>query len=130
MTRTRREPSVIAKIAAAKSALASIVLAACGTAPAAAPRDCPANPLPTCPSVPPSYQMTIAPILAARCTTCHSPAGVIAPPLDTYASVVMYRHAGFAQTYGCFMPPEPEVQLAEGDRRAVLGWLRCEAPIN
>jgi uncharacterized membrane protein len=79
----------------------------------------------------PSYQAQIAPIVAARCATCHAPGGVEASkPLDTYAALHARRGSVLDQVYNCLMPLPGAPPLTTEERAALLGWLVCDAPEN
>jgi uncharacterized membrane protein len=101
-------------------------LSACST-PAICPADLPA----TCPAVIPSYQNTVAPILASRCTLCHSTdASQSGHSFATYPLVYASRSAVLNQIYACNMPPSGAAQLTLAERVSVLNWLVCGSPDN
>jgi uncharacterized membrane protein len=108
---------------------ATMALASCGSNHAAATDPCPQD-LPTsCPPNSPSYQADVAPILAARCTTCHSPGGAGSPfDFTTYASVFADRSPMLNQVYACNMPPKGAAGLGQAERQMLLAWLVCGAP--
>jgi len=94
------------------------------------PSDCPSDLPASCPATgAPSYQNDVAPILAARCVSCHSAGGIEANvPLDTYTSVFGWRGPVLDQVYACKMPQG--TPLAPAERQALLTWLVCGAPNN
>lgn len=107
------------------SLVAIPLLAACGSV---ASGGCP-NDLPTsCPSGAPGYAATIAPLLEARCVSCHGPGGVSSEkPLGTWAEVSARRSSVLDQVYACRMPQPPAV-LPPAERAELLAWLVCGAP--
>jgi hypothetical protein len=107
-------------------ALALVAVVGCfGQSP-----DCPTDLPQSCPaSGAPSYQSDVAPILAARCVSCHSAGGIEAnAPLDTYAAVYARRGPVLDQVYACKMPQD--APLSPADRQTLLTWLVCDAPNN
>jgi hypothetical protein len=110
--------------------LAGAVLA-CGSSHPAATDRCPQDLPAACPANPPSYQTDVAPMLAARCATCHSPGGAGSPfDFTTYDSVFANRSAILNQVYACNMPPKGAAGLDPAQRQTLLGWLVCGAPNN
>jgi len=110
----------------ARLALPLLLLTACsGGDDASCPNDLPAS----CPPGAPGYAATIAPLIQARCATCHALGGQAADrPLDTYDDVFARRGAVLNQVYGCRMPPAGAPQLIDDERSALLAWLVCGAP--
>jgi uncharacterized membrane protein len=101
------------------------VAAACSGPDASCPNDLPAS----CPSDAPGYAATIAPLIQARCATCHAPGGQAGDrPLVTYDDVFSRRSAVLDQVYGCRMPPAGGTALTSDERSALLAWLVCGAP--
>lgn len=94
----------------------------------ACPQDLPA----TCPTVVPSYQTTIAPVISLRCLACHGDGGieVTKRDLSNYAAVFKERSAVLNQVYACSMPPAASPALTADERKALLDWLVCHAPNN
>ena len=91
---------------------------------------CP-NDLPAACGTAPSYQATVAPIINARCLTCHSPGGQQSSlPFQTYSQVYTQRSAILNQVYSCNMPPVPNPRPTEQERQELLMWLVCGAPQN
>lgn len=92
---------------------------------------CP-NDLPeSCPAPEPGYSKDVAPIIEARCATCHSAGGQAGEkPLDTYAEVYSLRTNVLTRVYGCKMPPAGATQLTEAERATLLAWLVCGAKEN
>ena len=103
------------------------IAAACGSDGGACPDDLPSS----CPSDAPGYAATIAPLLEARCVTCHT-AGGQAPSktFGTHAEVYAQRAGILNQVYGCRMPPAGVTALTDDERAALLGWLVCGALDN
>jgi hypothetical protein len=86
--------------------------------------------LPTCPTTPPSYAQTIAPIFHDVCAGCHYAGSTTAREVfDTYAEVSGDRGSILDQVYSCRMPQAPVI-LTEEQRTALLTWLVCNAPNN
>jgi uncharacterized membrane protein len=107
------------------TAMMGATLVACFTSgPSCTPGD-----LPTCTVPPPSYATTVAPIVAAQCTPCHSLGGVESKtPLVTVADVQKYAGSVLDQVDACLMPQGSV--LTDADRRTLLTWLVCGAPNN
>ncbi|APR87119.1 hypothetical protein A7982_12468 [Minicystis rosea] len=111
--------------------LVAVVLVAvaggCGSESGACPDDLPAS----CPSDAPGYAATIAPLIEARCVTCHTTGGQASDKaFGTHAEVHAQRTGILSQVYGCRMPPAGAVQLTEDERSALLAWLVCGAQDN
>jgi uncharacterized membrane protein len=112
--------------------LAPVVLAAAAAACGSTPQDasCPTD-LPACPAQPPSYQHDVAPILAAKCASCHGPGGIESSrPFQTYDQVFAQRQEMLDRVYSCFMPPADGTPLTSAERTTLLEWFRCQAPNN
>ena len=89
--------------------------------------------LPPCPDAgQPSWEASVAHIVAGRCAYCHSPAGMPpqVPDLSTYANVHGAFGASLDQVYTCAMPPSTEGPIPDSDRTTLLTWLVCGAPDN
>ena len=112
------------------SILALGALAACAARPSSCPDDLPAS----CPtSGAPSYQATVAAIIADKCDTCHAPGGLDSSlPLTTYNEVFTNRRTVLDQVYNCLMPNTGAggVALTADERAALLAWLVCGSPDN
>ena len=79
----------------------------------------------------PSYGNDIAPIIAARCVSCHGPGGAQSQrDLSTYAGVYANRSAVLNQIYACNMPPGGIAALDAAERVLLLDWLVCGGPDN
>lgn len=112
-----------------------LLLAACGGAEGSTagggagggsgcPNDLPAS----CPSPAPGWAQNIAPLIEARCATCHAPGGVAAStPLTSYAEVFSRKGAVLNQIHACKMPQASAPQLSAAERAAVQEWLVCGA---
>jgi len=82
-----------------------------------------------CPSAVPSYDGDIAPIIASRCTLCHSPSGIANTVLfDTYDQAYSWYKVMYTQIYSCLMPPSCAGALPDEERQALLKWFVCKAP--
>jgi hypothetical protein len=89
------------------------------------PNDLPAS----CPSPAPGWAKDVAPVIAARCATCHVAGGVAADkPLTTHAEVFARKSAVLNQVHACKMPQPGAPPLATAERAALQGWLVCGAP--
>jgi hypothetical protein len=89
---------------------------------------CP-NDLPqSCPSPAPGWAQDIAPVIEARCATCHATGGVAAStPLTTHAEVFSRKGSVLNQIHACKMPQASAPQLSAAERAAVQEWLVCGA---
>lgn len=80
----------------------------------------------SCPSSPPSYAATIAPIVNMNCIPCHSPTGDASDkPLGQYAGLYKYRTTSLSTVLTCKMPLVPL-----SDKKLFVEWLACGAPDN
>jgi len=108
----------------------ALALPACsdGDSPAA----CPGVTAESCPDVVPSYQDEIAPLVAARCQTCHAPendSGLWS--LGDQESVAEWSDTILRQIRTCAQPPpDSGVRLTPSERHALEVWLVCGAPNN
>jgi len=88
------------------------------------PNDLPAS----CPSPAPGWAADVAPVIAARCATCHVKGGVAADkPLTSHAEVFFRKGSVLNQIHACKMPQAGSPQLSAAERAAVQGWLVCGA---
>jgi hypothetical protein len=77
----------------------------------------------------PSYDGDIAPIVANRCTLCHSPSGIANTVLfDTYEQAYSWYKVMYSQIFTCSMPPSCAGALPDEERQALLKWFVCKAP--
>jgi hypothetical protein len=117
---------------------ALLLLAACGgtegttttgAGGAGGGASCP-NDLPeSCPSPAPGWKSDVAPVIAARCASCHEEGGAASKqPLTSHAQVYSRKGAVLNQIYGCNMPPEGATPLTAAERLAIEAWLVCGAP--
>jgi hypothetical protein len=84
-----------------------------------------------CPGASPSYDLEIAPIIAARCTVCHAPGGVeTTKRFSSYAEAYSLRRQMLTQIYGCRMPPAAGTPLSTEERQKMLKWFVCNAPAD
>ncbi len=89
---------------------------------------CPNDLPPSCPSPAPGWAQDVAPVIEARCATCHAKGGVAADkPLTTYAEVFSRKGAVLNQIHACKMPQASAPQLSAAERAAVQEWLVCGA---
>ena len=93
--------------------------AACG---GGANGTCSATDIPTaCPSGgAPSYSQSVAPIISAQCSGCHSFGG--------YASTAAKQSSILSRVGNCSMPQGSSLSAA--DRATLLDWAVCGAPNN
>ncbi len=111
--------------------MGSALLGSAGCGSSTEGGDCAAATPASCPSDAPSYKTDVAPILASRCTSCHSATGVESGrPLDTYAGVNAQLSAVKGQIAGCEMPPVGSTALTEAEANTVLGWIVCGGSDN
>jgi len=83
-----------------------------------------------CPSPAPSFSKEVFPIFEAKCNNCH--VGDPGPwAFGEYGHIRDWRLNILIDVEGCTMPPlDAGATLSADERRAVLGWLVCEAPDN
>lgn len=86
-----------------------------------------------CAATAPDYETVVAPLLAARCGSCHSPTGIESVTLfDTFPRIkagMMQVHI-FTQIYQCIMPPATAQPLLPAERETLLQWFVCDAPFG
>ncbi len=109
---------------------AALVLAACGDGDT--PPPCPGVTAESCPDAIPSYQDDIAPLMQARCQTCHAPendSGLWS--LGDQESVAEWSDTILRQIRTCSQPPpDSGVYLSAAERHTLEAWLVCGAPDN
>jgi hypothetical protein len=86
-------------------------------------------PAPTvCPHPAPRYP-DIAPIIEARCWSCHSGSMPDVWPLTDYSHVADWQDLVRDNLLACTMPPEDAgIQMTAGERVAILTWILCGFP--
>jgi uncharacterized membrane protein len=85
----------------------------------------------TCSVTAPSYKDTIAPIIEARCTSCHTGVGDAPWPLDTWENIVEWADLVATSVDRCTMPPsDAGIPFTAGEREDLRTWLICGAPNN
>ena len=110
-------------------ALAALILATCGSTPAA---NCPYM-APVCPDPAPSYAGQVSAIIQTYCVGCHGPGGTESNrPFGTWQDIDTHAYAGpmLQQLIACRMPPADAPQPSDADRQALIGWLTCGHPNN
>lgn len=124
---------------------ALLLLAACGdtegstagggasssanTSGAGGSSSCPDDLPESCPSPAPGWAKDIAPVIEARCASCHVQGGVAADkPFTNHDQVFSRKGAVLNQVYACKMPPEGATPLSTVERLALESWLVCGAP--
>ncbi len=107
-----------------------VALAACGDGDS--PLACPGVTADSCPDTVPSYADEIAPLLQARCQTCHAlknDSGLWS--LGDQESVAEWSNTILRQIRSCSQPPpDSGVYLTVSERHALEAWLVCGAPDN
>jgi hypothetical protein len=90
---------------------------------------CPDDLPESCPSPAPGWAKDVAPVIEARCSSCHVAGGAAADkPLSSHAQVFSRKGAVLNQVYACKMPPESATPLSMAERLAIESWLVCGAP--
>lgn len=109
-----------------KACLAALALCACG----GDKPECKA--LPTeCQAPGPSYAADVAPIITARCVTCHNGETGMEWSLQTYDDVSQWSGSITIQLRNCTMPPADSGHtLPENERETINAWLVCGAENN
>ena len=85
-----------------------------------------------CPAELPSFANEVAPLFAAHCGQCHSPADPFGPwPLDNASDISDWSLSIKADLEDCLMPPpDSDTPLSDADRQTLHTWLACGAPAN
>lgn len=91
--------------------------------------NCPDDLPESCPSPAPGWAKDVAPVIEARCSSCHVQGGAAADkPFTTHAQVFSRKGSVLNQVYACKMPPEGATPLSTAERLAIESWLVCGAP--
>ena len=78
-----------------------------------------------CPSPAPRYP-DIAPIIMERCVPCHAGVPNGPWPLTEYQHVADWQDTIRSNLLDCTMPPpEASIPMTNGERLAILDWIRC-----
>jgi uncharacterized membrane protein len=83
-----------------------------------------------CPDSPPRYR-DVAPIVAARCGSCHvaTPDGSGPWPLDNYEDVAEWAGLIRQDVLNCSMPPaDSDVRMTQNEALAIVTWIACGTP--
>ena len=83
-----------------------------------------------CPESPPRYA-DVAPILVARCGSCHveSSDGSAPWPLDTYDNVAEWAGLIRQDVLDCTMPPaDGSVRMTPNEAWTIVTWIACGTP--
>ena len=88
------------------------------------------EPLPPCTVTAPTECPDPAPIIGKFCASpCHYGAPAGPWPLTDYDHVADWQDVVRDQVLTCVMPPpEERSDITDGDRLAILTWIRCGAP--
>jgi hypothetical protein len=89
----------------------------------------------------PTYHQDVAPILAQRCTTCHTANGIAPFPLTTYAEVQPFTRLIRDSVISRHMPPLPpdpdDCQpiddfraITPAERDTLLAWIAADIPVG
>jgi hypothetical protein len=117
-------------VALVRAVAIAVALPACGDGDS--PPACPGVTAETCPDDAPSYKHEIAPLMEARCQTCHAPennSGLWS--LGDQESVRDWRDTILRQIRSCAQPPpDSGVYLSASERHALETWLVCGAQNN
>jgi uncharacterized membrane protein len=86
-----------------------------------------------CAAATPVYD-DVVPIFAERCAVCHHAGGLETKfQFDTYAQIhdnAQTRTLILTQIYGCRMPPPCAPDLSTAERKTMLKWFVCGAPVG
>jgi len=128
-----------ARLRSAALALLVLVGAGCSSSTTADPGVELSASRPGCPGVsakctlaaPPSYTRDVAPIIARRCSSCHTGVGDAPWSLATYDNLVEWDHVARATLYACTMPPpDAGSPMPEEERQLLWAWFVCGSPAN
>jgi len=81
-----------------------------------------------CPLSARTFDEDIAPILNAKCNTCHAAPDAGLWPLTDYQDVVDWEVLLTRDVEYCTMPPSGSPQLMPGERSIILTWVLCGTP--
>lgn len=92
------------------------------------PEPCSVSAPTECPDPAPRYA-DVAPVLEAKCVTCHSGAAGGPWPLTDYPHVADWQSEVRSELLDCSMPPaDAGASITDDERTLILTWLRCGAP--
>jgi hypothetical protein len=81
-----------------------------------------------CPSHAPTFDEDIAPVLNAKCNTCHAVPDAGLWPLTNYDDVVDWEVLLTRDVEYCTMPPSGSPQLTPSEQSIILTWVLCGMP--
>lgn len=92
------------------------------------PEPCSATAPTACPDPAPRYA-DVAPVLQAKCVTCHSGVAGGPWPLTNYEHVADWQNEIRAELLDCSMPPaDAGAPITKEESTLLLNWVRCGAP--
>lgn len=92
------------------------------------PEQCSVTAPTACPDPAPRYA-DVAPVLQAKCVTCHSGVAGGPWPLTDYEHVADWQNEIRAELLDCSMPPaDAGAPITKEESTLLLNWVRCGAP--
>lgn len=93
------------------------------------PVSCPVEAPTSCPDPTAIRYADVAPIIEARCASCHSPLWSGPWPLNTLSHVRDWTDDIRTNLIACTMPPpDAGIPITKEERLTVLRWIRCGTP--
>ena len=90
---------------------------------------CPVAPPTSCPDPTAIRYADVAPIIEARCASCHSPLWAGPWPLNTLSHVRDWTDDIRTNLIACTMPPrDAGIPMTQQERLTLLQWIRCGLP--